>query len=147
MSCNIYFHQSKFYFDPQLKSNEKRLKKFVDDVYFRGNDPSMSIKRVLINSGTSPEGPQQFNNYLSDNRADAIVTYLKEHISFNDSLIIVHSPGVDWEELISLVKDSDQVPDKDAVLQLLTSDEFGDDDIARRKSIEELNGGLSYRWM
>lgn len=147
VSCNIYFHQSKFYFDPQLKSNEKRLKEFVDDVYFRGNDPSMSIKRVLINSGASPEGPQQYNDYLSDNRADAIVTYLKEHISFNDSLIIVHSPGVDWEELIGLVKDSDQVPDKDAVLQLLTSDEFGDDDIARRKSIEKLNGGVSYRWM
>ena len=147
VECSIYFHQGKSYFDPVYKDNGKRLKEFVNDVYFRSDDPSMSIKRIVVNSGASPEGPQALNKRLSKERADAIIKYLKRSTYIDDSMLIVHSPGVDWEGLILLVKASDNVPDKEAVLQMMTSEEFGDDDIARRKSIEELNGGTSYRWM
>ncbi len=147
VDCSIYFHQGKSYFDPVYKDNGKRLKALVDDVYFRSNDPSMSLKRVVINSGASPEGPQAINDKLSKERAEAIISYLKQNTALDESMIIVHSPGVDWEKLISLVKASDNVPDKEAALQIMTSDEFGDDDIARRKSLEKLNGGISYQWM
>ena len=147
VECSIYFHQGKSYFDPVYKDNGKRLKEFVNDVYFRSDDPSMSIKRIVVNSGASPEGPQALNERLSKERAEAIINYLKRSTDIDDSMLIVHSPGVDWEGLILLVKASDEVPDKEAVLQMMTSEEFGDDDIARRKSIENLNGGTSYRWM
>lgn len=147
VECSIYFHQGKSYFDPVYKDNGKRLKAFVNDVYFRSDDPSMSIKKIVVNSGASPEGPQALNKRLSKERADAIIKYLKRSTDIDDSMLIVHSPGVDWEGLILLVKASDDIPDKEAVLQMMTSEEFGDDDIARRKSIENLNGGTSYRWM
>mgnify|MGYP003302702508 CR=1 FL=1 len=55
VECSIYFHQGKSYFDPVYKDNGKRLKEFVNDVYFRSDDPSMSIKRIVVNSGASPE--------------------------------------------------------------------------------------------
>lgn len=147
VQCSIYFHQGKSYFDPHYKDNEERLKKFVEEVYFRSDDPSMSIKRILINSGASPEGPQPLNERLSKNRADAIIRYLKANTSLTDSLLIVHSPGVDWDGLAILVENSEAVPDKDTVLSIIRSKEYGEDDIARRKSLETLNGGRAYRWM
>lgn len=147
VDCSIYFHQGKSYFDPVYKDNGKRLKAFVEDVYFRSNDPSMAIKKIVINSGASPEGPQKLNYSLSDRRAQAIINYLKQNTKLDESMIMVYSPGVDWEKLISLVEASDDVPDKEAVLQIMTSEEWGEDDVARRKCLEKYNGGISYRWM
>ena len=95
VECSIYFHQGKSYFDPVYKDNGKRLKEFVNDVYFRSDDPSMSIKRIVVNSGASPEGPQALNKRLSKERADAIIKYLKRSTDIDDSMLIVHSPGVD----------------------------------------------------
>ena len=40
VECSIYFHQGKSDFDPAYKNNEKRLKEFVNDVYFRSDDPN-----------------------------------------------------------------------------------------------------------
>ena len=102
VECSIYFHQGKSYFDPVYKDNGKRLKEFVNDVYFRSDDPSMSIKRIVVNSGASPEGPQALNERLSKERAEAIINYLKRSTKLDDSMLIVHSPGVDWEGLILL---------------------------------------------
>lgn len=147
VQCSIYFRQGKSDFTPPYRDNEARLKKFVEEVYFRSDDPSMSIKRIIINSGASPEGPQLLNERLSRARADAILNYLKANTRLTDSLIIVHSLGVDWEGLAVLVENSDEVPDKDAVLSIIRSSEYGDDDIARRTSLENLNGGKAYRWM
>lgn len=147
VQCSIYFHQGKSYFDPIYKNNGKRLKEFVNDVYFRSGDPSMSIKRIVVNSGASPEGPTHINDRLSQERADAIISYLKRNSNLDDSMIIVRSPGVDWEGLAQVVVESDKVPDKEAVLEIILSEEFGDDDIARRKELEILNGGKPYRWL
>lgn len=147
VQCSIYFRQGRSNFDPSYKDNGARLKKFVSEVYFRDGDPSMSIKRVVVNSGASPEGSQAINDRLSKERADAIISYLKRSTGLDDSMIIVQSPGVDWEGLLALVKKSDEVPDKDAVISIIVSDEYDGDDVARRKRLEGLNGGKSYKWM
>ena len=44
VQCSIYFLQGKSYFDPVYKDNEKRLKEFVNDVYFRSDDPVNIVK-------------------------------------------------------------------------------------------------------
>lgn len=147
VKCSIYFHQGKSNFDPRYKENDKRLKQFVNEVYFRDGDPAMSIKRIRVSSGASPEGSESINTRLSNARAAAIISYLKEHTTLNDSSIIVRSPGVDWETLAVLVELSDHVPDKDTVLTIIRSKEFGNDNIARRKALETLKGGAAYRWM
>lgn len=147
VQCSIYFNQGKFHFNPAYRDNGIRLKEFVNDVYFRDGEPSMSIKKVVVNSGASPEGGKAINDRLSRERAAAIISYLKHNTSLNDSMVVVHSPGVDWEGLVMLVEKSDEIPDKDAVLEILLSDEFGNDDIARRKRLETLNGGSAYKWM
>lgn len=147
VQCSIYFPQGKSQLRPDFRKNEKRLQKFVNEVYFREGDPSMSIKRILVSSGASPEGSKTINNRLSKDRAAAIVRYLKENTQFSDTSFIVRSPGVDWESLAALVEASDYVPDKDSVLAIIRSDRFGNDDIARRKSLEMLNSGIAYKWM
>jgi len=147
VQCSIYFHQGKSYFDPIYKNNGKHLKEFVNNVYFRSGDPSMSIKRIVVNSGASPEGPTHINDRLSQERADAIISYLKRNSGLDESMIIVQSPGVDWVGLTRIVEKSDEVPDKEEVLAILYSEEFGDDDIARRKRLEALNGGKPYKWL
>jgi len=147
VQCSIYFPQGKSQLRPDFRKNEKRLQKFVNEVYFREGDPSMSIKRILVSSGASPEGSKTINDRLSKDRAAAIIRYLKENTQFSDTSFIVRSPGVDWESLAALVEASDYVPDKDSVLAIIRSDRFGNDDIARRKSLEMLNSGIAYKWM
>lgn len=147
VECSVYFHQGKSFFDPDFKGNDNRLKQFVNEAYFREGDPTMSIKRILVSSGASPEGPHAVNERLSKDRAAAIINFLKEHTDLSDSSIIVHSSGVDWEGLAALVKNSDEVPDKDSVLAIINSKEYGSDDIARRKAIETFREGRAYRWM
>ncbi len=119
----------------------------IDEISSRSDNPSMSIKKVIVNSGASPEGPKHINDRLSDRRAAAIIAHLKRSAGFSDSMIFVVSPGVDWDGLSEIIKQSDKVPDKEAVLAILNSKEFGDDDIARRKKLESLNGGKPYRWL
>ena len=147
VQCSIYFLQGKSDFDPSYKNNGPRLRKFVNDVYFRDDDPSMSVKKVVVNSGASPEGSKAINERLSKERAEAIIKYLKRSTKLDDSMIIVNSPAVDWKGLIVLVRESDEVPDKEEILEIMTDEKYGDDDVARRRKIESLNGGRSYKWL
>lgn len=145
--CSIFFPQSSSGFDPEYKENAVRLTRFVDKIYLREGDPSMAIKKIIVSSGASPEGSKSFNDRLSRARAEAILEYLRENTSLSDTSIIVQSPGVDWESLAVLVEESADMPDRDSVLAIIRSDKYGDDDIARRKSLEDFNGGVAYQWM
>lgn len=147
VQCSIYFHQAKWHFDPKLRDNGERLSRFVKDVYFREGDPTMSIKRVQVNSGASPEGPQAFNDFLSEERAKAIIGFLLKDTGLDESQILIHSPGVDWETLADLVERTEGVPDKEEVLKIIRMKGYENDDIAHRKLLEDLNGGVPYMWL
>lgn len=147
VQCSIYFHQGKHYFSPNLRDNDKRMREFVEDVFKRSEAPAYTVKMILVNSGASPEGSKRFNDTLSDRRARVIIDYLKNNVNVDESMIMVHSPGVDWDGLGALVKKTDGVPQKDAVLEIIYSEEFGDDDIARRKALEALDRGIPYWWL
>lgn len=147
LSCSIYFHQAKWHFDPELRDNKKRLSQFIDDVYFRDSDSLMSVKRIQVNSGASPEGPQRFNDFLSDERAKAIINFLVKDTNLDSSQIMISSPGVDWEGLAQLVEETEGVPDKEEVLRIIRMKGYEHDDIAHRKLLIDLNGGVPYQWL
>lgn len=107
------------------------------------SDPDLSVTKFAVTGYASPEGNFNSNKKLSENRAKAFLDYLKNKFGYNVNAIESKGLGEDWDGLYAAVEKSDMA-DRDTVLDIIKNTE----DIAQRKrSIQTLSGGTTYRYM
>ncbi len=120
-TATIYFsvNQSNVRYSQKSSDDMKRLKKFAQLGY--------KTHSIEISSFASPEGTQDVNDKVSDNRAISTFNYAKQLLrslkvdgSLNNELYIQSSKGEDWGGFNSLVKAS-QMKDKSKVLNIVRS--------------------------
>lgn len=148
----VYFRQGYATIAPLYKDNQKTLDNFSSHVHQWMADSTITIQKIRITSGSSPDGVNKLNERLSLKRANAIVQYLDEHIPVDKNLIEISSAGVDWEELTRLVKQSNEVPDKNELLRILqdtdSSRKTSDAETRwKKRQILALNNGKTYQWL
>lgn len=128
---------------PGFRDNRSELAKIhatLDELL--GNQQAR-ITAVELTGYASPEGPHAFNEKLSQRRAEALATYLKEQYQLPYSIYHISWGGEDWTGLYELVTASD-MPEKQRIIDIIEQTGVND---TRIRQFRELDQGKSYRYM
>lgn len=128
---------------PDYRNNSVELKKIQQTVEAVKNDPYATITSLSIKGYASPEGTYKGNAYLAENRAKALLNYVKEHYDLSGVELSVDYEPEDWEGLEAAIEEGN-LPDKEELLAIIRADEPADWD-AREWKLKTLNGGTSYK--
>lgn len=129
---------------PTLGDNRVELAR-VDSVakaILRNSD--VQVKNVAIDGYASPEGTDEGNLKLSQNRAQAFVDYLRRTYGFSTRIFAVRGHGSDWNGLRQRVEQDAQVPNLSAVLDVLNQQ--GSNEV-RKAALRKLDGGAPYAYL
>lgn len=128
---------------PDYRNNPAELKKIQQTVEAVKNDPYATITSLSIKGYASPEGAYKGNAYLAENRAKALLNYVKDRYDLSGVELSVDFEPEDWEGLEAAVEKGN-LPDKEELLAIIRADEPADWD-AREWKLKALNGGTSYK--
>lgn len=86
------------------------------------NDELRSIRRIVVTGYASPDGPQELNEQLARERAEAVVAYLDDKYDLSNAYgVAVEARIASWDDVREAVAASD-APQREAVLRVLDSD-------------------------
>lgn len=106
------------------------------------NDVNLTVTEFHITGYASPEGNEQSNMKLSEDRAKAFVTYLSDRYNISRNTIKTDWKGEDWDGLKQAVQSSN-ISNKNEILDIIS-----ENNIAQRKNkLKQLNGGQTYRML
>ena len=142
-SAYLDFPVNQITINPDYRNNSAELKKIQQTVEAVKNDPYATITSLSIKGYASPEGTYKGNAYLAENRAKALLNYVKEHYDLSGVELTVDFEPEDWEGLEAAVEKGN-LPDKEELLAIIRADEPADWD-AREWKLKSLNGGSSYK--
>ena len=104
---------------------------------------SLVITKVEFVASASPEGTVSHNEWLVQQRANSVVEYLREKISFADSVIVVSNITEDWKRLEEMVLADPNVPGRKQVLEIISNYE-GDE---AEKQLMALLDGKAWKYI
>ena len=142
-SAYLDFPVNQITINPDYRNNSAELKKIQQTVEAVKNDPYATITSLSIKGYASPEGTYKGNAYLAENRAKALLNYVKDHYDLSGVELTVDFEPEDWEGLEAAVEKGN-LPDKEELLAIIRADEPADWD-AREWKLKSLNGGSSYK--
>lgn len=149
-SVRIYYRTGYRYVEPAYRDNGTQLARFTESV--RRALREGTIERIVVRSGTSPDGTNKANELLSERRADSLVSYIIRHTGVPASLIDPQAAGIAWDELRTQVAASG-MPYRDEVLDVLDDtpvwifDERKRVVGGRKQRLMNLRGGEPYRYL
>lgn len=143
----IIFKVSKTEIDSSVFNNETTFGKIlsaVDKIY---SNPKFKVDQIEIAGYASPEGTPQFNRWLGENRAKALISYIIENrpqYGLSPEHFKIRNGEENWEGLRRLTLAS-PIPDDEIkqIIDIIDSDAG----IARKDQLKALNGGKTYRKM
>jgi Outer membrane protein and related peptidoglycan-associated (lipo)proteins len=142
-TARLNFEVGKYQLLRNFKNNATVLDEVDRIISEIRNDANLTVKDFSITGYASPEGNPQSNMTLSENRAKAFVSYLRERYNIKPSDIKTDWKGEDWDGLRKAVVAGD-LSNKQAVLDVLDNET----DVMRRKTkVKQLAGGETYRVM
>ena len=119
-TLEIYFHQGSAVWVPHYRNNGSNLEAFVERFKdYHNHKVFTRITKINILAGCSPEGLWEYNQRLSQKRANTMRRVLGDYITLPDSLVVEHSRGINWEDLRKMVVADKEMPYKEEVLHHL----------------------------
>ena len=141
-SAHLNFQVGKHVILRDFKNNAEVLNKVDQVINEIRNDKNLSITNFEITGYASPEGNEQSNMILSENRAEAFVAYLTDRYNIAPSTIRTNWEGEDWKGLREVVTLSN-IPNKTEILTVLNEPA----NAQRKAKLKQLNGGRTYRML
>mgnify|MGYP002548193901 CR=1 FL=1 len=148
----VYYRLGRSDIDLSLRNNKATLDGFINRLNAATKDTAQRLVSLRLDAYSSPDGVTVANKRLSENRAKRLAEYIRSHIEFPESLLIVHSHGIDWEGLEAMVETMD-IPYKEEVLDVLRNTPewiFDDQDRVidgRKRQLGMLRGGVPYNYL
>lgn len=142
---SIYYPVSRTHIQENYLGNKTNLPEIRDYLAL-----SPRIDSIVIYSYASPEGPYEFNKYLSKERGITAFNYIKRYMSKRDASnanLIVHLSHIaeNWDGLREEVLIHYDRDDKDAVLEILDRTDISDE--KRKVLLKGLDGGKSWQFI
>ena len=111
-----------------LYGNGQDLRKITEDLDKVFADPQTRLHRIVITGYASPDGSFSANAKLAQQRTISLKDYLSSRYSLSEDMIVTRSVAEDWDGLEKFVTDASlqQLPNRDAVLQIVRSDRKAD---------------------
>lgn len=138
------FQVSKINILPEYMNNPRELKRITEMMEEVHKDEAITVKNISVIGYASPEGTLEFNEYLSEGRAKALVDYLRPKFDYPENMYSVEFGGENWKGLLETVNGS-QMKYKEQVLSILTNETI--DDQTRKDQLKKLLDGEPYRYM
>ena len=141
-TIKVYFRQGSKNLDPKHMDNAAALEELADMLEPYVLDASKGKGRIHIMASASPEGSVATNDYLIEQRSQAIAKWMGKR--FNMELGYEFDfMGIDWAQLITLVETTQGVPARDQVLDILHNVPADQ----REARLAALNDSTPYKWM
>lgn len=137
----LIYPVNKAVLSPELYGNRRELQKIDSALSYVQRNPAYEIRHIAITGFASPEGNLQSNIKLSEARATALKSYIRQSYSFPDTLMTVTSGAENWEGLTEALKSS-QLPYKDEILDVIAQVDNPDH---REEVIRGIGGGVPYQ--
>jgi hypothetical protein len=150
-SVLVHFRVGTATLDEDYMDNRATLTEFAKTVKTYYSDTTAHFRQIRIVSSASPEGGQAVNDRLAKQRAEAITNWISREISAELDYA-VESTGIDWDLLIKLIEESEGVPSRDEVLELLHNTPArmavnGKVVESRYNALRQFKGGVPYKWI
>lgn len=148
-SVSVYFPIGQSQFNPAYDNNGAVMNSFIDRI--RQN--SESVERIVVRGYASPDGMNQTNRRLSQERCETISRYIEEKTGLSADIFKIEPMGIAWDELRRAVEATPEVPAREKVLDVLDNvpvlvyDANGRIVDGRKKRLMEVYYGRSYKWM
>ena len=151
-SVKIYFRQGKSALDVSVGNNRAELSRIADSLATSYADSVYQLKTISVIGSASPEGSVELNKRLSEKRANVLFDYLSQYGKLPASSKNFAYLGRNWQGLLQLVREDENVPYRDDVIKLLEDiidkskygENVADNNIGR---LMNLRGGEPYRYM
>lgn len=151
-SVKIYFRQGKSALDVSVGNNRAELSRIADSLATSYADSVYQLKTISVIGSASPEGSVELNKRLSEKRANVLFDYLSQYGKLPASSKNFAYLGLNWQGLLQLVREDENVPYRDDVIKLLEDiidkskygENVADNNIGR---LMNLRGGEPYRYM
>ena len=139
----IIFKVSKIEIDSSVFNNEITFGKILTAVDKIHSNPKYKIDKIQVAGYASPEGPPQFNTWLGENRAKALINYIIEHrpqyeLTMEDFEIV--NGEENWAGLRRVLERSD-MKEKDQVIAII------DDESLTGEQKKLKIGAMDYGWV
>lgn len=153
-SVKIYFGQGEANLEINIDNNRVVLERLDNTLQVICKDSAFyRLYKVEIEGASSPEGGVELNRRLSDKRAHILLEQLTQYQQLPDSMITIRSLGRDWEGLLHLVRADENIPHKEATVELLEAllsqenPNVTDSGIDAFWQLVTLADGVPYRYM
>lgn len=129
----VVFEVNKYQLKPtsQLNATLDSIQKYRDNIVY-----------IWIGGSASPDGPQAWNNRLSQLRAESLSDFVADSAGLERSMLRVCNLGEDWRSLEEVLKDKSELPNRERILELLSAET---DHEVRKQKIREIDGGKTWR--
>lgn len=153
-STVVYFRKGYSFLEMNFQQNRDSLSAFMDRMSRLSKDNSIKgiDLEIIVSAGASPEGLYHLNKRLAKKRADNLIDYLQENLSFTPDSIYARYLNIDWDRLVYLVQQDENVPYRDEVLDILidTPEWVIKDGVVvdgRFRQLGMLREGVPYWWL
>ena len=141
-TIQVHFRQGSKTLDPNYMNNQEALNELAELLKPYVLDASKGQGRIHIMASASPEGSVATNDYLIEQRSQAIANWMGKR--FNMELGYEFDfMGIDWAQLITLVETTPSVPARDQVLDILHNVPAEQ----RVSRLAAINDSTSYHWI
>ena len=142
----VVFRVSRIEIDSTVFDNEQTLEKILSAVDRIFSNPKMKIDKIEVAGYASPEGRRGFNKWLGENRAKALVEYIKAQrpqYGLTDEHFHIRNGEENWPGLRKyLLKSS--IKERDAVIAIIDADL---PDETKKAKIKEMYNGHVWKQM
>lgn len=94
---------------PVNKSEKLATQTNIDAVNRASNEvqEGFEVQSIVVEGYASPEGGDDINNRLAEERAQAAADLVKNELNINADNVTIHSNGADWDGLVNAILGSD----------------------------------------
>lgn len=143
----IVFRVSKIEMDPTVFNNEVTFGRILEAVDKIFSDPKYRLDKIQVAGYASPEGPPQFNKWLGENRAKALINYIisqrpEYNLSIRDFEIV--NGEENWVGLRRIIADSN-IEMKNEVIAIIDNKDIPNE--LKKLRIEALDRGWTWKRM
>lgn len=135
----IYYRWDKHKLDSMYLSNPRQLAT-LDSILTSSTIQKMDTLTIV--AFASPEGHPNYNQRLSERRANTIRDYIvARYPQIPPQRIVTIARGENWEGLLKFALNDPELPSRDKVLDIITS---GMSDLQKQSSLTKLDNGKTY---
>lgn len=136
----VYYRAGSAWFIPQLHDNGLRTKEFFEDVNLLRNMPGVTITNVELIGSCSPDGTQEYNDFLGNRRTMLFYERFSKDLNYPINKITFRNASEDWETIAKCTaEDSGIALRRQAVREI----EKGEPGIIER--LKDLDYGRTYQ--